>query len=189
MAMAAGLNVPTRHRRPSERLGVGPGDEHAEIRWVDGRRLNGDDDLIGAGFGHRFGVDRDADRAVVGHGRTHDAVGVAHLGLLTRGRHHRTGAHATENNERPSPRGATAVRLQGPNRAGDGPRLGVERGQPLRDWTSAMIAGITSWRSPITAQSALVTMLASLSVLIARMCFDAIAPTQCWMAPEMPEAM
>ena len=32
------------------------------------------------------------------------------------------------------------------------------------------------------------TMFASGSVLMARIFFDAIAPTQCWMAPEMPHA-
>ena len=41
----------------------------------------------------------------------------------------------------------------------------------------------------MTAQSAFTTMLASGSVLTAKMCLEPMAPTQCWMAPEMPEAM
>lgn len=53
---------------------------------------------------------------------------------------------------------------------------------------SSVIAGTTTCRSPITAYPALVTMLASLSMLMAMMFLLAIAPTQCWIAPEIPHA-
>ena len=57
------------------------------------------------------------------------------------------------------------------------------------DTSDTVIAGTTSWRSAITAWSAFVTMFASPSVLMARMCLLAIAPTQCCTAPLMPHAM
>ncbi len=41
----------------------------------------------------------------------------------------------------------------------------------------------------MTAKSAFDTMLACGSVLMARIRFEPIAPTQCWMAPEIPQAM
>ena len=40
----------------------------------------------------------------------------------------------------------------------------------------------------MTAYPALATMLASGSRLTAMMFFAVIAPTQCWIAPEMPHA-
>ena len=63
------------------------------------------------------------------------------------------------------------------------------RTSPRRRRISAEIAGTTWWRSPMTASAALATMFACASVLIARIRFDAIAPTQCWIAPEIPHAM
>ncbi len=70
---------------------------------------------------------------------------------------------------------------------------GAEAGElghhvPFRRRISAEIAGTTSWRSPMTAYPALATMLASGSRLTAMMFFAVIAPTQCWIAPEMPQA-
>ena len=54
---------------------------------------------------------------------------------------------------------------------------------------SALIAGTTSCRSPITACVALVTIGASGSVLIARIALALLQPAQCWMAPLMPHGM
>ena len=65
-----------------------------------------------------------------------------------------------------------------------------QEAQPARRrLISALIAGTTSWRSPITAWVALVTIGASGSVLIARMAFALLQPAQCWMAPLMPQGM
>src|SRR4029079_1095343 len=60
---------------------------------------------------------------------------------------------------------------------------------PRRRRISALIAGTTSCRSPITACVALVTIGASGSVLIARMLLADEHPAQCWMAPLMPRGM
>ena len=54
---------------------------------------------------------------------------------------------------------------------------------------SSLMAGTTSCRSPITAYVARVTIGASGSVLIARMCFADEQPAQCWMAPLIPHGM
>ena len=54
---------------------------------------------------------------------------------------------------------------------------------------SALIAGTTSCRSPITAYVALVTIGASASVLMARMFLAEAQPAQCWIAPLIPQGM
>ena len=60
---------------------------------------------------------------------------------------------------------------------------------PRRRLISALIAGTTSCRSPITAYVALVTIGASASVLMARMFLALEQPAQCWMAPLIPHGM
>ena len=67
----------------------------------------------------------------------------------------------------------------------------TERGpQPARRRRiSALMAGTTSCRSPITACVALVTIGASGSVLIARIALALLHPAQCWMAPLIPQGM
>ena len=73
-------------------------------------------------------------------------------------------------------------------------------GQEWTDWeegeltrrartASAMIAGRTACRSPMTAYVARVTIGASRSVLMARIALAERAPTMCWIAPLMPQAM
>jgi len=52
-----------------------------------------------------------------------------------------------------------------------------------------LTAGMISWRSPITAYVARVTIGASASELMARMVFADEHPAQCWMAPLMPHGM
>ena len=60
---------------------------------------------------------------------------------------------------------------------------------PRRRRISALMAGTTSCRSPMTAYVALVTIGASGSVLIARMFLALLQPAQCWIAPLMPHGM
>ena len=66
---------------------------------------------------------------------------------------------------------------------------GVLEPYPLRRLISSLIAGTISWRSPMTAYVALVTIGASASELMARMFFADAQPAQCWMAPLMPHGM
>jgi hypothetical protein len=54
---------------------------------------------------------------------------------------------------------------------------------------SALIAGTTAWRSPITAYAARDMIGASRSVLMTRIDLAALHPTMCWIAPLMPHAI
>jgi hypothetical protein len=81
----------------------------------------------------------------------------------------------------PPPAGVAGSAVIAPGRPGTG--------QPRRRRSSALIAGTTSCRSPITAYVALVTIGASGSVLMARMFLADEQPAQCWIAPLMPHGM
>src|SRR4029079_16435271 len=88
--------------------------------------------------------------------------------------------------------GAHRARPPGSRALGGGPPGAAVRPRaqaPRRRLISALIAGTTSCRSPITAYDALVTIAASGSVLIARMLLADEQPAQCWMAPLMPRGM
>ncbi len=71
-------------------------------------------------------------------------------------------------------------------RAPRGPEAGYEA---WRRRISALMAGTTACRSPITAYAARDMIGASGSVLITRIALAALQPTMCWIAPLIPQAI